>query len=93
MRRINPVRSALAVGLVIAVYHLCWLILVATGVAKPFMDLVLRLHFIRFDFAMLPFDLGTAAGLLALTFGVGALFGLAFGLVWNWLGRREGEAS
>lgn len=94
MRNISPAKAALSVGLVIALYHLAWVILVAAGLAKPFMDFVLRLHFIKFDYEMAPFDLGTAAALLALTFSIGAAFGLVFALVWNWLARRaEGAAN
>ena len=94
MRRLNPVKAALAVGIVIGLYHLVWIGLVATGLAKPFMDFVLRLHFIRLDYQMAPFEIATAAMLIALTFTIGALFGLVFALVWNWLAAKpNGSAS
>lgn len=90
MRNISPVKAALSVGSVLGLYHLAWVILVAMGLAKPFMDFVLRLHFIQFNYEMAPFDVGTAAGLVALTFSIGAAFGLIFALVWNWLAGRAG---
>jgi hypothetical protein len=34
---------------------------------------------------MMPFDVGTAAALVALTFAIGAALGLIFAGVWNWL--------
>lgn len=49
------------------------------------MDFVLRLHFIQLQYALAPFAPGTAAALVALTFCVGAFFGILFALVWNWL--------
>jgi ribose/xylose/arabinose/galactoside ABC-type transport system permease subunit len=88
MRNISPAKAALSVGSVIGLYHLAWASLVALELAKPFMDFVLRLHFIRFNYEIAPFDVGTAAGLVALTFTIGAMFGLVFALIWNWLAER-----
>lgn len=83
MRHIQPSKAATAVGAVVGLFHLVWALLVAAGGAKPLMDFVLRLHFIRLEFDIAPFDLGTAAALVALTFAVGYVFGLVFALVWN----------
>ncbi len=91
MRTISPAKAAMSVGAVIGLYHLVWVILVAVGLAKPFLDFVLRLHFIQFDYEMAPFDVATAAGLVALTFSIGSAFGLVFALVWNWLAGRAGS--
>jgi hypothetical protein len=88
MGRINPAKAALAVGIVIGLYHLAWVGLVAAGLAKPFMDFVLKLHFIQFDYGMSPFDAATGAMLVALTFTIGSIFGLLFALVWNWLAAK-----
>jgi len=85
VRHISPTRTGLAVGVVIGLWHLIWVTLVAIGWARPFMDFVLRLHFIQLQYALAPFALGTAAALVALTFCVGAFFGIVFALVWNWL--------
>ena len=93
MRRIIPAKAALAVGIVIGIYHLAWVGLVAGGLAKPFMDFVLKLHFIQFDYGMAPFDAATGAMLVALTFTIGALFGLVFAVVWNWLAAKPADQS
>jgi hypothetical protein len=91
MRHIHPNKAAIAVGSVIGLWHLLWALLVAIGWAKPLMDFVLGLHFIRLDYDIAPFALGTAAALVAVTFAVGYAFGLVFALVWNWLaGSGEG---
>ena len=89
MRRINVAKTSLAVGYVIGLYHLAWVALVASGYAKPVMDLILRLHFIQFDYQMAPFDAATGASLVAVTFGVGAVIGFIFALFWNWLAGAE----
>lgn len=86
MRHISPSRTAFAVGTVVALWHLIWVTLVATGWAKPVMDFILQLHFINLQYALVPFAVTTAAMLVLITFTVGALFGLVFALIWNWLG-------
>lgn len=92
MRHINPFRAGVAVGVVISLWHLIWVVLVAIGWAKPILEFILRLHFIRLPFELAPFALDTAAMLLALTFTIGAVFGIVFALVWNWLAGGSGEA-
>lgn len=93
MRQINPAKAGLALGAVVALWHFLWVSLVALGWAKPLMDFVLRLHFIQLQYELAPFALATAAALVALTFCVGALFGIVFALVWNWLGNRSTNAA
>lgn len=91
MRHLSPFKAAISVGAVFGVWHLIWVMLVATGVAKPVMDFVLKLHFIRFDYALAPFAVSTAVALVALTFALGTVLGLVFALVWNWLSIRSTE--
>lgn len=91
MRRISPIKAAVSVGGVIGIYHAAWATIVFAGWAKPLLDLVLRLHFISVEFEMEPFGFGTAAALVALTFTIGAVFGLVFALLWNWLSSQETE--
>lgn len=88
MRHLNPAKAAISVGAVFGLWHFMWVVLVATGAAKPVMDFVLGLHFIQFDYTLAPFAVSTAATLIGLTFAIGALLGLVFALVWNWLSWR-----
>jgi hypothetical protein len=55
------------------------------------MDFILRLHFIKIDYALIPFALGTTAMLVAITFAIGFIIGLLFALAWNWLGDASNE--
>jgi len=90
MRHLSPSKAAISVGTVLGAWHLMWVTLVAIGAAKAVMDFVLKLHFIQLDYTLAPFAISTAAMLVGLTFAIGALFGLVFALVWNWLsGRAE----
>ena len=93
MRHLNPSKAAISVGTVVGAWHLVWVTLVAIGVAKAVMDFVLKLHFIELDYTLAPFALLTAAMLVGLTFAIGALFGLLFALVWNWLSVRSEAAD
>ena len=88
MRHISPTKAGLSVGAVIGLWHLVWVSLVAAGWAKPLMDFVLKLHFIELEYQLAPFQPGTAALLVAITFAIGFLFGSVFAAVWNWLTAR-----
>ena len=94
MRHINPAKAAVSVGAVFGIWHLMWVTVVATGIAKPMLDLVLKLHFLEFEYSLAPFAASTAITLVGLTFAIGAVLGLLFALVWNWLSRNpEGRLS
>jgi fatty acid desaturase len=86
---LNPAKAAISVGTLFGVWHLMWVTLVAVGVAKPLMDLVLKLHFIKLDYTLAPFVFSTAITLVGLTFAIGAVLGLVFALIWNWLSGSE----
>jgi hypothetical protein len=85
MRHISPTKTALAVGTVTGLWHLCWVTLVGIGWAKPVLDFILQLHFLTINYALAPFAIATAGSLVVLTFFIGAVFGFVFALVWNWL--------
>jgi hypothetical protein len=85
MRHISPPQTALAVGTVVGLWHLIWVALVAAGWAKPVMDFILRLHFLNLQYSLAPYSATTGATLVMLTFTIGALLGLVFALIWNWL--------
>ena len=85
MRHILPFKAGISVGAVLGLLHIAWVSMVAVGWAKPAMDFVLRLHFIQLQYELAPFAAGTAAALVALTFGVGFVIGLVFAVVWNWV--------
>lgn len=85
MRQVSPAKTAVAVGTVIGLWHLAWVILVAVGWAKPVLDFILELHFLKISYALAPYSVTTAGTLVILTFAIGAALGLVFALVWNWM--------
>jgi|KBSMisStaDraftv2_1062788.scaffolds.fasta_scaffold459943_1 hypothetical protein len=85
MRHISPIKTGVAVGTVIGLWHLVWVTLVGVGWAKPVMDFILQLHFIKLQFELAPYSATTAGTLVVLTFAIGTFFGSVFAIVWNWL--------
>jgi len=85
MRQISPGKAGVAVGTVISLWHVAWVSLVAVGRAKPVLDFVLGLHFIKLDYSLSPYATATAGELIILTFVIGAIFGVVFAIIWNWL--------
>ena len=93
MPYLNPAKAGISVGAVLGFWHLMWVSCVAFGIAGPILDLILKLHFLQFDYALAPFAWSTAITLVGLTFAIGALFGALFAAVWNWLSGAEGRTS
>lgn len=85
MNAINKNKTGLALGSLIGVWHLSWVLLVASGFAQPFIDWIFRLHFIEPPYRIASFSLGTALTLIGITFIFGYLLGWLFGALWNWL--------
>lgn len=85
MRHLSKLKSGLALGIVVGIGHLAWTMLIAFGTAKPVLDYILKLHFLEFTYTLAPFDAVTAMTLVAVTAGVGFVFGVIFAAVWNWL--------
>jgi hypothetical protein len=76
-------KSAFVTGIVLAVFHLCWSVLVAVGLAQATVDFVFWMHFIKPVWVIEPFSVGRAAILLVVTAGIGFAIGAMFALVWN----------
>lgn len=88
---ISPVRSGIALGGIIALWHLVWSVLVAVGVAQAVLDFILWAHFLKVPVTLAPFSALTAVVLVAVTFVVGFLLGSVFAALWNWLHQERGE--
>jgi hypothetical protein len=86
---LQPVRTGLAVGSVVGFYHLVWATLVALGLAKPLLDFILWLHFLKVPIDVTAFDWMRAALLVAVTFVISGTLGALFALVWNRLLDEE----
>ena len=83
MGRVAPVKAGLAVGLFIGAWHALWSVLVATGLAQPFIDFVFWLHFIRPPFILEPFEPVRAFLLVAVTGAIGFVLGSVLAAIWN----------
>ena len=88
--KINPVRFAVALGLVLAVFHAGWALMVAMGWAQPMIDFIFWAHFITPPFHVEVFQPGRAAILIGFTFLAGLLLGFAGGHLWNKLAGATG---
>ena len=81
--RLEPVRTGLVLGLLVALGHLAWIVLVASGFAQTLINLVLAIHFLQVSVTVAPFNVVTALVLVGVTFVVGLAIGIVFSLIWN----------
>jgi len=81
--RLEPVRTGLVLGLLVALGHLAWIVLVASGFAQTMIDFVLAVHFLQVSVTVAPFNVVTALVLVGVTFVVGFAIGIVFSLIWN----------
>ena len=81
-------KAGLVVGLLMALFHLVWSVLVITGVAQVVLDWIYKMHFLNNPFLIQPFDLATAGMLLLMTFVVGFVFGWFLGFFFNILHKK-----
>lgn len=77
----SPLKTALIGGLTLSALHACWVMLVASGWAQPILDFVFKLHMLNSPFIVQPFSLLLSLELIALTFVVGAFYGIVFSLI------------
>lgn len=85
---LHPVRTGVAFGAFMGLWHLIWSMLVALGWAQAIIDFVLWMHFMKVPVTTAPFSLPTAAVLVAVTALIGFAAGTAFGALWNWVQRK-----
>lgn len=81
--RTNPFRLGIIVGLLLAIFHAFWAVLVVLGWAQPLMDFVFWAHFITPPWHIEAFTLGRACVLVGFTFLMGAAIGAMGGWLWN----------
>lgn len=81
--KMNANKLGLVLGTFFASLHLVWILLVASGFAKQFMDYALSLHFISDVYSIGAFNFVTAGMLLVFTFASGYVLGWLFAFVWN----------
>ena len=77
----SALKTALIGSLTLSALHACWVMIVASGWAQPLLDFIFKLHMLNSPFVVQPFSILLSAELLALTFVVGAFYGLVFSLI------------
>lgn len=85
---LNPARTGVALGAVIAAWHALWCLLVLVGAAQPLLDFVFWAHSLKSAFVVEPFDAVRAVVLLVVTFLIGWAMGAVFAVAWNRVHRR-----
>ena len=83
MNQVSSHKVGLVVGGTLAIWHAIWSLMVLAGVAKPFLDWILGLHFMVFQYNVNPFDLLTAITLIVTTGIIGYIMGYLIGWLWN----------
>jgi hypothetical protein len=84
--KVNPHRVGMALGGLYGLWHLIWSLLVLVGLAKPFLDFILSLHFLRVTYAVGPFNALKALGLIVVTSALGYFLGYVLAWLWNRVG-------
>lgn len=79
---------ALIFGVVIALLHLVWSLMVFTGIAGWYLGWILGLHFLSNPYKVQAFSWSKAGLLVLFTFVVGYVFGWVFAFIWNRLHKK-----
>ncbi len=83
MHQVHAHKVGMVIGGLLAIWHAVWALMVFGGVAKSFLDWILGLHFLNFQYDIDPFSLGTAVTLVIATGVIGYLIGYVCGWLWN----------
>jgi len=83
MTRVRESSIGLALGAFLALWHVCWVLLVWVGWAQPLLDFIFQLHMIAPPYHVTDFSLGAGCALIVLTSGIGFVFGCLLGALRN----------
>lgn len=86
MGSVDPNRLGIVAAVMLTAWHALWMTLVAAGAAQRVADFVLRLHAMKSEVVVEPFDAGAAALLLLATAVLGYVAGAVAAMLWNCLG-------
>jgi hypothetical protein len=85
----NKLKLGLTLGIFFGAAHLLWAICILIGIAKPFMDWMLAMHFMVLPWTVLTFNVLHALILVVVTFVCGFIYGWLIGWVWSWFGKKR----
>jgi hypothetical protein len=83
MNTVNVHKTGLAIVAFVGLVHLVWSLLVAVGLAQPWINFISQLHFIQADHTIMPFQLLTALELVVVASVVGYILGSVLAKIWN----------
>ncbi len=83
MNQVSANKVGLVFGGTLAIWHAIWSLMVLAGVAKPFLDWILDLHFLSFEYSINPFAFLKALTLIIATGVIGYIMGYICGWLWN----------
>ena len=78
----------LTLGIVSALFHAVWVLLVGLGVGQTLIDIILPLHFIDVIVGIGNFNILSALWLVVLAFVGGFIVGWLIGEVWNFVVKK-----
>ncbi len=87
--RTSPIKTGIALGFLLALYHAGWAVLVALGGARPLLDFILWAHFLKLKIDIEPFDAHQASILVGATGIIGFVMGTVLGAIWNLLHPKK----
>jgi len=79
----NKVKLGLTIGIFLGVAHLLWAICILIGIAKPFLDWMLSMHFMSFVWSVTTFNVLYALILVVITAVCGFISGWLLGWVYS----------
>ena len=86
--KLSKNKAGLSMGVLLALVHLVWLVLIATGVAQFCLDWVFKMHSLSNPMTILPLDKLNSLMLIVFTFVVGYILGWVFVLLHNLLHKK-----
>lgn len=87
--KLDPKKTGLGLGSLVALTHLIWSLLVALGLAQGWMEWILSLHFLDNPFTVGTFEVVTALTLIVVTGLVGFVIGWVFAKIWNYWQKKS----
>lgn len=85
MGRVSPNRVGLSVAAVVAGWHVVWSLLIAFGGAQRVLEFAYKLHSMKAEAVVGPFNFATAALLVLVTAILGYVSGAVAAITWNCL--------
>jgi len=85
--KLNNNKVGLTTGIVAAIIHLLWAVIIALGWGQSVTDWLLKTHLVISDYTITDFSLGLALILIVQSFVVWYILGWLLAWVWNWVNR------